>query len=113
MSIENALAALTAAVEANTAAIKAMGTAAPAAAAEKTTKPAKTGKSDGGYTPKHDKAQMQAALIEVKESKGVGEAKRIIKDIGKQDKMADIVSPEIVDAVYVECCKVLVGDEDM
>jgi hypothetical protein len=127
MSIEAALAALTAAVEANTAAIKAAGGAPAATAgaepekkgrgrppkeegAEKTTK----SEPEGKYT----KDEMTAALNEVKEKKGVADAKGIIKTVGKQDKMVDIVDPKIVDAVYLACQEALKGkaeeeDDDM
>lgn len=119
MSIEAALAALTAAVEANTAALKAAGVAAPAASAgaepekkgrgrpPKEDAPEKTTKSEpeGKYT----KDEMTAALNEVKEKKGVADAKAIIKTVGKQDKMADIVDPKVIDAVYAACQEALKG----
>jgi hypothetical protein len=107
MSIEQALAALTAAVEANTAALGGAKTAAPAAskpAAEKST--AKT------YEPKHAKEEMQAALAEVKEKAGTPAAKEIITEIGKATKMAEITDPKLIDACYAAAKAKLAEAED-
>lgn len=99
MSIEQALAALTAntaaltaAVEANTAALGG-AKAAPAAG--------KAGKAAAAaYEPKHTKEEMQAALAEVKEKAGTPAAKEIITEIGRAAKMAEITDPKIIDACY-------------
>ena len=115
MSIEQLIAANTAALEALTAAIKAGGTAAPAAETTKVEKTEKTKvektKADE-YEAKHGASEMQALLNKVKETKGVADAKRIISEIGKAAKMADITDPKLVDAVFNECEKVLGGDEE-
>ncbi len=93
MSLEEKIVALTAAIEANTAALKAGGGA------------AKTGKTEtktetAGYTAKHDKAEMQAALNDVKEKLGTPAAKAIVKEVGKAEKMAEITDPKLIDACY-------------
>ena len=115
MSLEQALAANTAALEALTAALKAAPTtaAAPAPKAEKPTKAEKAEKAEkaAAYEARFDKAQMTAALNEVKEAKGVPEAKRIIKEVGKAEKMADIADPALIDAVYDECKKVMSAED--
>lgn len=97
MSIEQALAALTAALEANTAAL---GGAKAAPAAGKTDKPAAGKAAAAAYEPKHTKEEMQAALAEVKEKAGTPAAKEIITEIGKAAKMAEITDPKIIDACY-------------
>lgn len=120
MTIEAALAALTAAVQENTAAIKAAGGAAPAATATAAAPAADAGKKPraarettaaaAAPTSKYSKEEMVAALNELKEKKGVPAAKDIIKNVGKQDKMADIVDPAVIDAVY-DAAKAALDDE--
>lgn len=123
MSLEQAIAANTAALEALTAVLAGAKVSATtttttttekAPEVERTTKVKKTEKFTA-YEARFDKAQMTAALNKVKEDKGVPEAKRIIKEVGKQDKMADIVDPAIIDAVCDECAKVseASADDDM
>lgn len=125
MSLEQAIAALTAAVEANTAALMGGSAAAapastaaepPAAATEgkKRGRPRKevateTAAPDAG---KYDKSAMQAVLNEVKEQHGVAEAKRIIKEVGKADKMADINDPKLIDACYLAGKALLDGEDE-
>ena len=97
MSLEDAIAKLTAALEANTAA-HAGGASKPAAATSaststKATKPA-------GYTAQHSHEEMAAALGEVKEKFGAPAAKAIIKEVGGKDKMAEITDPKTIDATY-------------
>ena len=123
MSLEQALAANTAAIEALTAALQAGGVpaATSTAAAEKPAKAEKAPKAEklakaekeAGYEAKHDAREMQAALNKVKETKGVAEAKRIISEVGKAAKMAEITDPKLIDAVFDECEKVLGSEEDM
>lgn len=111
MSIEEALSKLTAAVEANTAALLGGGKSAAAPAAEKaasTTKPSKP----AGYTAQHSHEEMAAALGEVKEKFGAPAAKAIIKETGGKDKMAEITDPKTIDAVY-DAAKAKLEDEGM
>jgi hypothetical protein len=93
MSLEQAIQALTEAVNANTAALK--GGKAPAAGKTETKAEGKT-----GYEAKYSKADMQAALNEVKEKVSTADAKKIIKEVGGVDKMADITDPATIDKVY-------------
>lgn len=120
MSIEKALADLTAALEANTAALKAAGTAgsagaaAPAAAPEKTTRGKKNAEAEAPAKktgPTHTREEMVAALNDVKEKKGLQDAKAIITDVGGVTKMADIPD-EKIDAVFEKAKAVLGADED-
>lgn len=124
MSLEAAIAELTAAVKANTAALlgkpAASSDGAPAPAADngepKKRGPGRPPKSESaaaatGYTAKHDKSEMQAVLNELREAKGVAAAKEIIKTVGKAEKMVDINDPKTIDAVYEAAKKELGGDE--
>lgn len=107
MTLEAALATLTAAIEANTAALKAgSGASTAKPAATSTAKPAATAKAK----PKHTQAETQAALQKTRDEVGKDEAKRIIKDVGGVDKMADI--PEAnYDAVFDACEAALAAKE--
>lgn len=115
MSIEQALADLTAAVQANTEALKAVsaGGATTAKTEATPTKSAKADKAQAGNKGdssatagesskggKFTKEQMTAALNDVKEKLGVASAKELIKTVGKAEKMADITDPERIDATY-------------
>jgi hypothetical protein len=128
MSLEQAIAALTAAVEANTAALQGSGAkpaapapaapapaeaAAPAAGKRGPGRPKKedSEKGDGGYKPQYDKTKMMAVLNEVKEQHGVADAKKIIKEVGKADKMADIVDPKLIDDCYLAAKALLDGGD--
>lgn len=82
MSIETLLTNLTAAIEANTAAMLKSG---GAAAAGKTTGEKKTAEKKGPT-----REEMEAALSAVKEKHGTKAAKEIIADVGKAAKMAEI-----------------------
>ena len=98
MSLEEALKANTAAVEALTAALAKSGAATSAPAAEK---PAKADKPKAdAYTPKHTKDEMTAVLNEVKEKFGTPVAKSIVTETGKAAKMAEITDPKLIDACY-------------
>lgn len=118
MSIEQALATLTAAVEANTAALLKAGgapAAAPAAAdaeAPKRGRPAKTETTPPAKPakPAHDRNAVNAALEELKEAHGVQAAKDIITKIGKAAKRADIPEENLT-AVY-EACKAKMEEAD-
>lgn len=113
MSLEDKIEALTKAVEANTAALLAGGGAAPAAAsAPAAGKGGKGGKTtEKADTPKVSRDEMVKALNEVKESKGVAEAKRLIKEVGGADKMADIPDGKI-EVVYKAAKELLTAEEE-
>ncbi len=98
MSLEQAIEKLTAAVEANTAALLKSGGSASTSTGKAETKEKKTEK----YEAKHTKDEMMAILSELKKKAG-GDAevpKKIIKEVGGADKMADINDPAKIDAVY-------------
>lgn len=97
MSLEEKIAALTAAVEANTAALKAGGG-------------AKAGTGSSSPASKHTRAEMQAAMNELKEKKGAPEAKALIKEVGGVDKLADIPDDKI-DACFDAAKKKLAAED--
>jgi hypothetical protein len=109
MSFDAKIDALIAAINANTEALKGAGgaksAAAPAPAAKAKTEAAA---APAAVKPKHTRAEMQAALNEVKEKFSPADAKGIIKDSGKVDKMSDIPDAAI-DAVY-DACKAKMGE---
>lgn len=114
MSIETLLQNLIDAVNANTAAIKAAGTAAtaetPTATAEKQTRTrAKKDEAAKPAGPKHTKAEMQAALNEVREAMGTAKAKELIKNAGF-DKLADVTEDKF-DELY-DAAKALLAAEE-
>jgi hypothetical protein len=106
MSIELKIDALIAALEANTAALQGAGGAAKtgassdaAGAAEKTTRTRTTkAKDEPKAASKRSKAEMQAALNEVREALGTAKAKGLIKGAGF-DKLADVTEDKF-DALY-------------
>lgn len=105
MSIETLLQNLIDAVNANTAAIKgapAAASTAPAAdnapAAEKQTRSRAKKEEAKSTGPKHSKAEMQAALNEVREALGTAKAKELIKNAGF-DKLADVTEDKF-DELY-------------
>jgi hypothetical protein len=106
MSIEDALAKLTAAVEANTAALKG-GKPAAAAAETKAEKPADKPKTETTEAKGPSRAEVNALLGKVKDKFDMAAAKTIIKDVGGVDKMADI--PEGKFAAIVTACNGKLG----
>lgn len=114
MSIETLLLNLTAAVEANTAAVlgKAATGATTGATGEVKTKTTAAKDKPAAYVAKHTKAEAQAAVNQVKEEKGVPAAKALIKALG-YDKLADITKAEDLDRAFEEASKIMgVGGED-
>ena len=110
MSIEQALAALTAAVEANTAALKVGGGSAPAAKADK---PAAKEKAEPkGYTAKHTKEEMLVAMNEVKDKIDAATAKGIRDSVGKVAKLSELTDPETIDKVYEAAKEALAKADD-
>jgi acyl-CoA reductase-like NAD-dependent aldehyde dehydrogenase len=99
MSIEQAIAANTAAVIALTNALVATANLAPGAAADAAPSKA-AGKTKGAdAAPKASRDEMVAALKQLGESKSAEVAKAVIKEVGKAAKMAEI-KDALVDAVY-------------
>lgn len=112
MSIEQAIAANTAALTALTAALIATTNLAPGAAAD-TGKPAgkpAAGKPAAEKPKGASREEMQAALTEVKERFGAADAKAIVSEVGKSPKMADITD-KLIDAVY-KAAKAKMADDE-
>lgn len=100
MSLEQAIKDLQAAVEANTAAVLKAAGGAPADTKGKGAAAGKGKDTPAAYTPKHTKEEMLTALTEMKEALGLPETKKVIKEVGKKDKMGEIEDPETIDKVY-------------
>lgn len=101
MSLEEAIKANTAAVEALTAQLKAGGSAPAPAAAPAREKSAK-GKEEKptAAKPKHSREEMVAAVVKVKDDFGKPEAEALIKKYSPDTgKIAD-VKDESIDALY-------------
>lgn len=102
MSIEAHLVALTDALNKNTEVLAKMtgvtpsGTTAPAASGGKGGKGSKGGEPE---TVKVTQEMVNAALIKIKDDFGMSEAKSIIKEVGKAEKMAEI-KPAQYQAVF-------------
>ena len=105
MALEDKIEALTKAIEANTAALKAGGGSSSGSSASTSTAAASAPAS------KHTRPEMQAALNEVKEKKGADAAKAIIKDKGGVAKMAEIPDAKIDDVF--DAAKKALADDDM
>lgn len=114
--IEQKIEALTAAIIGLTAAITASGGAtaaitasggATAAAPVTPTKPAKTEKPAAAAKAKHSKAEMQAAVNEVKENFDTATAKALIKAAGF-DKLGDVTEDKF-DELY-DAAKAKMGE---
>lgn len=109
MSLEQALAANTAALEANTAALKAAGGGASSTKSNSTTK------GDDKPASKHTRDAMNAAINEVKEKKGADTAKKIIATANgnvEGKKLKDIPDAKI-DETYEAAKAALTADEEM
>lgn len=113
MSLEQALAANTAALEANTAALLGKGAGASGSAGTTTTATTTTGKGGKGgktaYEAQHTKAEAQAIANKVKDEKGVETIRALIKKLG-YDKLADIAKAEDLDKLY-DACEAELGDD--
>lgn len=119
MSIEQTLAALTAAIEANTAAILASSTNAPAeapAAAKEESKPApRTRKAAPAaakeeVAPKYTAEQVKAAAVKVKNEKGTKVAKDLIAEHGAAELAK--LKPENYEAFVLAAEALLAGEDD-
>jgi len=98
MSIDAQIAALIAALNANTEALLKSGGTTAAATDKADAKPAGKGKAKDD-TPKITQEQVNAALIKIKDDFGMEHAKAVIKEFGKVDKMAEI-KPAQFQAVF-------------
>lgn len=105
MSLEDKIEALTKAVEANTAALKAAGGSSGGAASSSSAGSTKAAASTT------TQAAMQALLNKVKTEKDADTAKKIIKDAGGVTKMAEIPEDKY-DAVAAACKKALEAAAD-
>ena len=92
MSIEALLTSLKESIDRNTAALEKAAGAAPAAGAAetKTTTKGRTAAEKKADEPKITQEQVNAALIKIKDSFGMPEAKLVIKEFGLVDMMANI-----------------------
>ncbi len=94
MSLEQALAANTAAIEALTAAMSKGG-------ATTTTTATKAPKDKpAAYEAKHSLEEMQAAMNDVKEKCGKDKAIEIRNNVGKVAKLADVKDAKVIDDLY-------------
>jgi vacuolar-type H+-ATPase subunit H len=116
MSLEQQLAALTAAVEANTAAVLGAGTnvgEAPAAEEKAPAKKPAAKKAAAKATSQYSADQVRDTLIKVKSEVGEDEAKRIISEVGGYEKLAQLIAdPSKFDAVMEACEAALSGEDE-
>jgi ketol-acid reductoisomerase len=110
MSLEQAIETLTKAVQELTAVTKAGGGKNTTQSSSETSSKTETKKKE---TPKseHSRTDMQAALNEVKEKKGMPAAKQILADHGDGKKMAEVADDKI-DAVYKAAKAALEAEDD-
>lgn len=105
MSLEQALAANTAALEALTAAMSKGG------AATTTTTGTKGKDKSAAYEAKHTLEEMQAAMNDVKEKCGKDKAIEIRNNVGKVAKLADVKDAKVIDDLY-EAAKAALKDAE-
>lgn len=96
MSIESALAELTAAVKENTAALKGAKATTGAASSGSTGKPAA---KTASYKAKHTVEEAHALMARVREDHGIPAAKEIVSSLG-YSLMKDITKPEDIDKLF-------------
>lgn len=112
MSLEQALAANTAALEANTAALKGGAAAGKTEAAAGKTEAAAKGKaSPKEKKPEHTRAELTAVMNELKEAKGASVAKGLIKEVSGSEKLAEVPDSKI-DALFDAAKEALGGGDD-
>ncbi len=97
MSLEQAIAANTAAIEALTA-VMSKGGAAPAAAASGGR--AKAADKPAAYVAQHTVEEMQTVMNEVREKCGKDVAVELRNTVGKVAKLSEVSDPKVVDALY-------------
>ena len=93
MSLEQAIAANTAALEALTAAMS-------KGAATTTTTATKGKDKPAAYEAKHSLEEMQAAMNDVKEKCGKDKAIELRNTVGKVAKLADVKDAKVIDDLY-------------
>lgn len=113
MSIDKQIEGLIAALNANTEALKAAAGAKPAASTEKPAKPAaeKPAKA-AAAKPTHTQAEMNGALIKLKDDFGMDKAKEVLKAHG-YEKMADVKEADfdkVFDAAEAKHIELSEGD---
>ena len=117
MSIDAQIAALTAALNANTEALLKSGGTTAAATDKADTKPVGKAKAEKKEeAPKITQEQVNAALIKIKDDFGMDKAKEVIKEFGKVDKMAEIKPAQyqaVYDAAIAKHAELSEGDGDM
>lgn len=106
MSIDKKIDDLIAALDRNTAALAAAGTAvaasataAPAAKADKKEAAAAKADKKEAAAPKITQEEMQAALIKVRDDFGSDVAKALVREVGKVEKMSEI-KPALYQTVF-------------
>lgn len=111
MSIEEAMQALTSALNANTSALK--GAPATPATPAGNDRPAARGRprADGkaAAKPSHSRSELVAILSDYREKHGVPAAKKLIKDVGGADKLVDVPDAN-VDALFNAADEALAGN---
>lgn len=105
MSLEAKIEALTAAVEANTAALKGAKGGAPGTADPGKGKSGKT----SAVVPKNNIEAVKAAAVKVKDKLGREKAKELIADPGMAEELAKM-KPENYDA-FVSACEAALSDD--
>jgi len=95
MSLEQAIAANTAAIEALTAVMSKGGGATTTTTSTKATKD-----KPAAYEAKHSLEEMQAAMNDVKEKCGKDKAIEIRNNVGKVAKLADVKDAKVIDDLY-------------
>lgn len=109
MSLEQAIAANTAALEALTAAMSKAGTTVA------TTTPAAGGKGKdrpAAYTAKHTVEEMQTVMNELKEKVGKEKAIELRNTVGKVAKLSEVTDPKVIDELYEAAKKALTEAEE-
>lgn len=71
---------------------------------------AKNAEKEDSAKPKHSKSEVIEIIRKVRTEKSVDDAKHVIAEVGKAEKMAQI-KDEYFDAVYEYCEKLLNGDD--
>lgn len=104
MSLEQAIAANTAAIEALTAVMSKGGATTTTTATKGKEKPA-------AYEAKHSLEEMQAAMNDVKEKIGKDKAIEIRNNVGKVAKLSEVKDAKVIDDLY-DAAKAALKDAD-
>lgn len=106
--IENHINELKAAIEANTAAIKALLASSAGAEKPKAEKPTKT----EAAKPKHTREELDTVLATFKDKFGVEKVKGLIKEVGGVEKKADIPDSKLDAVVIAAKDKIKAAEDD-